>query len=137
MPPGLWPATLLVVATAVAAHRGLVAIRRGDQVRLSRALGIALAAACCFLVVQAWNWAEIHASGVVYGPSLYGFTFLMLTGLHALHVAGGIVLLAAVIYRARRGAYSWAHYPGVRHAAVYWHFLDAVWLVLLAVLLAG
>ena len=37
--------------------------------------------------------------------------------------------------RAALGAYSWAHYPGVRYAALYWHFLDGVWLILFVALL--
>ena len=137
LPPGLWIATVLLVATTVAAHRGLAAIRRGDRRRLARVLSVALLLACGFLAAQVWNWIELYDSGALYGPNLYGFTFLMLTGLHALHVVGGLVLLRFVIHRARHGAYSWAHYPGVRHCTVYWHFLDAVWLVLLAVLLVG
>jgi cytochrome c oxidase subunit 3 len=132
---GLAMATVLLVATATACHRGLVAIRGGRSRGLLAWLGIALAAALSFLAVQGWNWARLWESGAVHGPGLSGFTFLMLTGLHALHVVGGIAFLVHVLYRARRGAYTWAHYPGVRHCAVYWHFLDAVWLVLLAVLL--
>jgi cytochrome c oxidase subunit III len=66
--------------------------------------------------------------------SLYLFTFYVLTALHALHVIGGMVLLAVVTIRAFAGRYSAAYYPGVKYAAMYWHFLDVVWLVMFVLL---
>jgi heme/copper-type cytochrome/quinol oxidase subunit 3 len=58
------------------------------------------------------------------------FTFYLLTGLHALHVIGGMVLLGAVTAKAFAGRYSATYHPGVTYAAMYWHFLDVVWLVM-------
>ncbi|MFH1681903.1 MAG: cytochrome c oxidase subunit 3 [Candidatus Eisenbacteria bacterium] len=72
------------------------------------------------------------------GPgALFGFTFYMLTGLHAAHVLGGLIALAVVTARAHRGAYSAADHAGIELCARYWHFLDIVWIVLFAVLLVG
>ncbi len=134
---GLALATLILAAESVTIQSALGAIREGHGERLVRRLSLALACASAFLVVQVWNWAELWRTGVLSVPNLYGFTFLMLTGLHALHVVGGIVALAIVGYRASCGAYTWAHYPGVRYSTIYWHFLGLTWIAVLATLIAG
>jgi heme/copper-type cytochrome/quinol oxidase subunit 3 len=50
--------------------------------------------------------------------------------IHALHVLGGVIYLAIVTQRALAGRYDHEHYTGVKHAAMYWHFLDLVWLMM-------
>ena len=61
----------------------------------------------------------------------------MLTGLHAIHVIGGVVSLLVVALRAYRERYSATEYMGVRLVTLYWHFLGAVWLVLVVVLVSA
>ncbi|RPJ46772.1 MAG: heme-copper oxidase subunit III, partial [Candidatus Latescibacterota bacterium] len=68
---------------------------------------------------------------------LFGFTFYMLTGLHAAHVIGGLGALALTAARAGQGRYTPESRAGVDACAVYWHFLDVVWIVLFAVLWIG
>jgi heme/copper-type cytochrome/quinol oxidase subunit 3 len=95
-----------------------------------------LALGVAFLLVQTLNWWKMVAvDAVLATESLYAFTFYVLTGLHALHVVGGLIPLAITTWRSHRGAYSWADFQGVRQVGMYWHFLDAVWVVLFAVLL--
>jgi cytochrome c oxidase subunit 3 len=137
LPRGVWVSTLLLAGCSVALQRALAGVRGGRADRLFADLLLGGALALSFVASQLWNWVSFYAWDVLYRGSLYGFTFYMLTGLHALHVIGGLAALGWVAARARRGAYTWAHHAGVRHTAVYWHFLGAVWLVLLGVLLAG
>jgi cytochrome c oxidase subunit 3 len=59
------------------------------------------------------------------GPA--GAAFFMMTGMHAFHVLSGLILLAIVWVNGRRGLYDEKHYP-VEAAAVYWHFVDVVWI---------
>jgi len=47
-----------------------------------------------------------------------------------LHVVGGLIYLMMVLLKAYAGRYDHERYTGVRHAAMYWHFLDIVWLVM-------
>ncbi len=56
-----------------------------------------------------------------------GAAFFMMTGMHAFHVLTGLILLAIVWFNARRGLYDVKNYP-VEAAAVYWHFVDVVWI---------
>jgi cytochrome c oxidase subunit 3 len=67
-------------------------------------------------------------------PTLFAFTFYLLTGLHAAHVLGGFVPLGIVLHRAGEREYSSSRYDGVRFCVWYWHYLGVIWLVLLTVM---
>jgi cytochrome c oxidase subunit 3 len=136
LPKTLWLSTALALACSGTIQTALGAIRRGDQGRLQRWLLASMAAAVAFLGVQSWNWTVVMAE-TSFRSHLYGFGFLMLTGLHAAHVLGGLVGLVVVWILASRGSYTWAHYSGVRNCALYWHYLSGVWIVLFALLLIG
>jgi len=134
LPAGLWLATVVLLAGSVTIHRALRAIRLGHRARSTRWLQATLALALVFLFVQSWNWWGLIRLHMTAASNLYAFTFFMLTGLHAAHVIGGIALLVIVLVRCRRGRYGSDHHGGVTYAAMYWHFLDAIWLVLFAVM---
>jgi heme/copper-type cytochrome/quinol oxidase subunit 3 len=135
LPRLLWLSTALLIGCSVTIHRALGAIRRGDRQGLQRRLISTACLATLFLTSQAVGWYQFF-DAAVFESHLYGFSFYVLTGLHAAHVIGGIVALAVVLVMTYRGSYTWAHYPGIRNTAIYWHFLDAVWLVLFGFLLA-
>ena len=134
LPAGLWLATVVLLAGSVTIHRAYRAIRRGERTASTRWLQATLALAFAFLFVQSWNWWGLIRLRLTAASNLYAFTFFMLTGLHAAHVIGGIVLLVIVLARSLRGRYGIDHHGGVTYAAMYWHFLDAIWLLLFAVM---
>jgi cytochrome c oxidase subunit 3 len=113
--------------------RGQVKKNRFD--RLNLALTAALLFALAFLVGQIQNFRHVAAAYNVTGQrTLYAFTFHMLTGLHALHVLGGLIPHLIVLMRARRREYSSSRHEGVRLLIQYWHFLGLVWITLLTAL---
>lgn len=135
LPPGLWVATAVIVACSVSIHRALANIRLGQTSGASRALTVTFVLGLVFLVLQALNWsALVRANVTATTKNLYAFTFYMLTGLHAAHVVGGLIPLGIVRARTARGKYGSGWHPGIQYCAMYWHFLDAVWLVLFAIL---
>jgi cytochrome c oxidase subunit 3 len=134
LPGGLWWATLCIIGLSAAMQWGLGAVRRGRVLPLQIAVAVAAALAVVFLAIQIVNWRELAVLQVEGRPRQFAATFIVLTGLHALHVLGGLVPLVFVALRAWRGRYTWADFAGVRHCTVYWHFLGAVWLVLFSVL---
>jgi len=136
LPTGLWLSTVMLIACSVAIHLALVKTRKDQPHAARRALVVGFALGLAFLINQALNWMSLAEAQL--GPtarSLYAFTFYMLTGLHAAHVVGGLIQLSVVTTRAFRGRYSAAVHPGVTYAAMYWHFLDVVWLVMFFVML--
>jgi cytochrome c oxidase subunit 3 len=57
----------------------------------------------------------------------FGAIFYAMTGLHALHVLSGVVLILIVWNRGRKGDFSAERHWGVEATAVYWHYVDLVW----------
>lgn len=136
LPVGLVATTLVMFAQAGTMHWALRSIRRNNYRALMRALYWSLGLAVAFMLCQTLNWHEVYSAELgVYSKSLYIFTFYMLTGVHALHIIGGLVPLGVVIYRARQKEYSSSRYEGLKFCVQYWHFLGVVWLILLATLI--
>ena len=73
------------------------------------------------------EWPLARSEGITPSSGTPGAAFYMMTGMHAFHVLTGLILLLVVVNNARRGLYDEKHYP-VEAAAVYWHFVDVVWI---------
>jgi cytochrome c oxidase subunit 3 len=137
LPWGLLAATGVLAAISFALEAGLRAIRNNRQGRLRRCLFWTLALVVLFLSMQVFNWAEIKSLNPAGRAHLLAlFSFYMLTGLHALHVLGGVIPLGIVISRSRAREYSSSRHEGLRLLTQYWHFLGGVWVVLVGCLLA-
>lgn len=137
LPKALLASTALLVVTSGALHGAVRAAQRGDRRRCARDAAIALASALLFLVSQALAWWSLVERHLGIESSLYAWTFYVLTALHALHVIGGLPSLTLVAFRARRGCYGPGADDGPVLAAMYWHALGAIWLVLYSTLWLG
>lgn len=132
---GLVVSTLVIVASSVALEAGYRALRSGNQGAFRRGILLAAAFGAVFVINQTMNWIGIEQR-IGGKRDIYVFTFYMLTGLHALHVFGGLIPLGIVGRRAMEGRYTATERGGVDYNRMYWHFLGIVWLVLFALLLA-
>ena len=136
LPHGLWVSTLILIGCSLAISGALAAVRIGQTTRATRWLYATFILGVAFLLSQSLSWyGLVMANMTATTKNLYAFTFYLLTGLHAAHVIGGLILLGIVTAKARRGRYGSGYHPGVLYAAMYWHFLDVVWVVLFGVLL--
>jgi cytochrome c oxidase subunit 3 len=137
LPKGLWVSTLILVTSSVTMHSALRAARRDDQRTLRRMMVATTALGAAFVLAQVLNWFSLYGMNLTARSGLYGFTFYVLTSLHALHVVGGLVALALVTRRAFAGAYGPGAHAGVQYCSMYWHFLDVVWLVMFGLLVVA
>lgn len=146
MPPGrflelpwpLWISTTLVLAASFTIHRALRAIQHEQQAALRRNLVITVVLAVAFVAVQIpalLSMLMSHDALRDAGVHLYGLVFTLVL-VHAAHVAGGVLALGLIIRKAFAGGYDHEHHIGVYHTALYWHFLDIVWLVMFGTMLA-
>ena len=136
--PGLPSALLLSSAVLLISSWSMQlavrAARLGQQTQLVYAMGATLGLALLFLAVQALAWNELWTRHVTIESGLYAWTFYVLTGVHALHVIGGLPPMVYVFRRSREGQYTPSDYTGVVLCAMYWHALDVIWMVLYATL---
>jgi len=137
LPDTLGVSTAIIVAGSAAIQWALACIRAEQRIRFRTALSLTLALALAFLASQTTTWIQLATLRATVRSSLYAYLFYFLTGLHALHVIGGIVPLVVITVNAFYDRYSAVSYGAVRFCTMYWHFLAVVWLVLFGLLVAA
>ena len=134
LPIGLWVSTVVLLISSGTMHQALRSARAGRQRALAAAMLVTTLLGLVSMISQAWCWSHLIGRNLGAGSNLYGFTFYLLTGLHAAHVIGGLIVLVLVTVRAYRGDYGIENHRPVMHCAMYWHFLDVVWVIIFLVL---
>ena len=135
-PELLLVSTLALLVSSFTMQRAVAAGRSGDP-RQGGMMVVTMLLALAFLVMQGVAWAQLVRENLTITDNLYAWSFYVLTGLHAAHVIGGLPPMAITTWRAMRGRYGPENHRGIVYCAMYWHFLDAVWIVLYATLWFG
>jgi cytochrome c oxidase subunit 3 len=87
-----------------------------------------------FMVGTAIEWHKlIYIDGLTISTNLFGTTFYSLVGLHATHVVLGLIALSIVLIFTMLGLVKEEHSERIQVLALYWHFVDAVWVVVFSV----
>lgn len=131
-PASLWLSTVIILISSITMQWALRSAKKDRQKGLVNGLLITQILGWLFMALQVLAWLQFYlriAPAVQFSGPYLG-TFYVLTGLHAAHVLGGLIPMAIVYVRAKRGLYHPNYHPGVRYSTIYWHFLDAVWVVM-------
>jgi cytochrome c oxidase subunit III len=123
--------TAILLSSALPMHGAHLAIRRGDRKGMKIGLILTAILGATFISGQAWEYTHAPFS---LKTGTFGSTFFTLTGFHGLHVVVGIILIVICYIRAMRGSFNQEHHFAVEAATMYWHFVDAVWIILFAAL---
>lgn len=134
VPALLWLNTGLLIASSLALEWAKASARRPDMRRVRACLLAGGAFATAFLAGQLLAWRELYADGYSLASNPANSFFYLMTGLHGLHVLGGLVALGRTLIHAQRTTDARKVLLGVELCAIYWHFLLLVWLVLFALL---
>ncbi len=133
VPVSLHVATAVLIATSLALEGSLAAVRREHQAVFRRRMGWALALGVVFFAIQGVGLGALCERHLAAGGNSTGWILLfVLVALHAAHVLVGLGLLGYVTRQAFAGRFDHEYHLGLTLAARYWHFLDAVWLAVLA-----
>jgi len=93
-------------------------------------LTITLALGSAFLVVQGYEWTKLLKFGLTLSSGVYGGTFYVLIGCHALHVLGAVIALLVVLRKVRREISPEQSAVSIKLAGMYWFLVVALWPVL-------
>ncbi len=133
LPDAFYISTLLIVVSSITLFLSQRFLKRGN-LSLSRILLIITLALGVFFVWQQWiGFLELRASGLYFtGPgSTVSTSFLIgITLMHVLHLAAGIITLLVVIYNHFKNKYSSTDLLGFELGAIFWHFVDVLWIYL-------
>src|SRR5215813_6391206 len=127
-------ATIFLLSSSVTIVLAERAFNR-DRVGLFKLFWFAtIVLAGLFLTMTAVEWHKlIYQDGLTISTNLFGTTFYSLVGLHATHVVVGMCLLSLVFVLSLRGFVTIMHRERLQMISWYWHFVDAVWIVVFTV----
>lgn len=121
--------TAVLLVSSFFMNRGETAMAHGDKKGFMNNVLITFVLGLGFLLgVVMVEWRLAAADGLTAGKDVTGAVFYMMTGMHAFHVFTGLIFLFVVWNNVRKDVYSAEKHWGVEAAAVYWHFVDLVWI---------
>lgn len=136
IPRLLWVNTAALAASSVALQWAKTEAHLDRRDMLNTALAVAFTMAVLFVAGQVLAWRQLVSAGFVLADNPSNSFFYMITGLHGLHILGGLFVLGRTAIRARIGPVLSRVRLSVDLCAIYWHFMLVVWLILFA-LFAG
>ena len=121
--------TFLLICSSVTMVEALASIRQGDRSGLLKFLGLTILGGITFLGLQAYEWTHLIEHGQSIRKDNFGATFFILTGFHGMHVFSGVVYLSCILIASLRGRYDAHSNNPVEIVALYWHFVDLIWIL--------
>ena len=128
--------TLILIGSSVTMVFSWAALKENDFKKFRLFLGVTILLALLFLVVKSFEYSEKFSHHLYPSSSTFMAIYFTLTGLHAIHILGGIIVNA---YFWGPGSKMWKDNPErftnrIEIAGLYWHFVDLVWIFLFPVL---
>jgi len=133
LPDAFMISTLIIILSSVTFHMAKVSITKGDRQATSNYLIGTLLLGIAFVGAQFYGFQKVIDSGYYFtgAESTITTTFLyIVTIVHMVHVFAGIIVLLIVIYNHFKQKYSASQSLGIELGAMFWHFLDILWVYL-------
>jgi cytochrome c oxidase subunit III len=126
--------TVCLLSSSLTIHFAVQSLKRAKVAAFALWWFLTLALGAIFLAGTAREWHHlIYDEGLTIQTNLFGTTYYSLVGLHAFHVTVGLLAIATVLLFALPGHVKQEHAERVDVLALYWHFVDAVWVVVFTV----
>ena len=111
----------------------LYGAQKGNRKMLVGWLAATVMCGLFFVSMQVYEFNHFYHKGMGYGTNLFSSTFYTLTGFHGSHVSVGVIWLSTLLILAIRGKLPPEKSLNLEIAALYWHFVDVVWIVIFPV----
>jgi cytochrome c oxidase subunit III len=125
--------TALLLFSSLFVVMALAAAQRNNRKGLLLWLGLTIMCGLFFAGMQVYEFSHFVHKGLTIKTNLFGASFYTLTGFHGTHVSLGVIWLATVWIEAFRGKLPAEKALNLEMAALYWHFVDVVWIVIFPV----
>ncbi|MGI9324874.1 MAG: cytochrome c oxidase subunit 3 [Pseudomonadales bacterium] len=134
-PSLLWINSAVLIFSSIALQWAYNNARRANLTNARVGVTAAALGTLGFIFGQGIAWQQLSGAGYFIQGNPANAFFYLLTGLHAVHLIGGLIALNRTLIKVWKGQDSVAICTGIELCAVYWHYLLAVWLVLFGMLL--
>lgn len=126
--------TICLLTSSLTIHIAAKALQRANRGRFLAFWLLTIALGCSFLYGTGREWQRlIDKHGLTISTNLFGTTYYSLVGLHAFHVSAGLAMLLIVAIFGPAGRVDAGKSGRVEVLSMYWHFVDAVWVVVFTV----
>jgi len=126
--------TFVLISSSVTMVLALAAMKANELDKYMRYLAMTFGGGVIFLMIKAYEYNHKWHEGITISSNLFGSFYFTLTGLHALHVIGGMGIMAYLMWAGSKGYQSPTNYDRVEAGGLYWHFVDLVWVILFPIL---
>lgn len=131
-PKVFWYSTATILMSSVTIQMALRSFKQREMNQYRRLMAVTVILGAVFIVLQCLGFQQLWNSGIQFKGVVGAGQFLyVIFGLHALHVLGGIVALIVMLVKAFFGNTKTYASTGIEVAAIYWHFVDVLWIYLL------
>lgn len=133
LPTMFYVSTGIILMSSASMNWAMMAIRKNDRKTAGTALIVTFLLGVLFTFFQVKGWAQLYEAGVVFMGKMShpaGSTLYFITLMHMLHLGGGLIALLVTYFKTARKRYDAENYLGMQLCAIYWHFLDALWVYL-------
>ena len=133
IPMMFWYSTATILASSVTVQLALKALKKRELINYKRLLVVTAVLGVLFIVLQIAGFRQFAAQDIrlVGAGSNASYSFLLaISGLHGIHVLGGVVALAVTVIRALNSSTKSYSTVPLEIVATYWHFVDALWIYL-------
>jgi len=129
-----WFASICLLSSSITVHFAVHDLRLSRIGRFTSWLTATVLLGTVFIVATALEWYDlIYHYGLTIRTNLFGTTFYSLVGLHASHVIVGLIMLSLTLVFSLMGKVNQHHAERLEVVSIYWHFVDAVWVVVFTV----
>src|SRR5271154_2462312 len=126
--------TICLLSSSITVHYAVSALRKDNLRNCSLWLAGTVLLGTIFLITTGQEWYHlIRYEGLTLQTNLFGTTYYSLVGLHASHVVVGLIMLSIALVLSLRGRVKEEHSEKLEVLSIYWHFVDAVWVVVFTV----
>ncbi|GAC1448002.1 MAG: cytochrome c oxidase subunit 3 [Chitinophagaceae bacterium] len=130
MPVIFWYSTAVMLLSSVLMQVAVSAFKNRDMVKYRNLITLTTCLGILFIVLQVMGYWKLNRMGVKVEGSGGGVFFIIIFGLHALHVLGGVITLMVLFFRSLSNRIRSYNAVPVEVAATYWHFVDLLWIYL-------
>jgi len=125
--------TICLLSSSLVIHFAERALEHGQLASFKILWFLTFALGATFLIGTAFEWRHLMEHGLTISTNLFGTTYYSLVGLHALHVSVGLIGFLLVMAFSLAAKVTEEHAPRISVFGLYWHFVDAVWVVVFTV----
>lgn len=122
--------TVLLITGSWFVVRAVQATKRDATQAATRWLAVGLACGFGFLIVKIVEYSAKFGAGINLSTNTFYMFYISLTFFHMMHVILGMIILAVLLVKTKRGAYGSREHHTLESGAAYWHMVDLVWIVL-------